>query len=250
LFVVSPESRASLQAFEPFEGDVGRDIDLNQYFDNLTDPQTNDWRKVTNKIGGNWFYPGAHQSINLMQCNDLIKVAEARRGQRYKRIVVSRLDFMWLQPHPVEEQDVGCWIPCPGNDNGGICDHHASCDRNSAEAYMTGKVKSIVEPDLQAMIPRKKHKPKHKKHKHGKGTHSKHKIPKLSSEQFLKFILDHYLVPLNRSVVAAFRSCKPGSKYAHDCKYVEALNMWAKDSGSELKDCMNIYSSQDQAISV
>jgi hypothetical protein len=236
LFVVSPESRASLQAFEPFEGDVGRDVDVDQYFDNLTD-SLNDWRKVTHQIGGNWFYPGAHQAINLMQCNDLIKVAEASRGQRYKGIVLSRLDFMWLQPHPVPEQNVGCWIPCPGNDNGGICDHHASCDRNSAEAYMTGKVKSITDPQLQALIPRKVHKPKHKKHNQ---KHKKHKIPKLSSEQFLKFILDHFQVPLNRSAVAAFRSCVPGSKYAHDCKYVAAINMWAKDSGSELKTCMQI----------
>jgi hypothetical protein len=250
LFVVSPESRASLQAFEPFEGDVGRDVDLNQYFDDLTDPQTNDWRSVTKEIGGNWFHPSAHQSVSLMQCNDLIKVAEARRGQRYEGIVLSRLDFMWLQPHPVQERNVGCWIPCPGNDNGGICDHHASCDRHSAEVYMTGKVNSIVDPELQASIPRQHCwtlRCLHKKHKH---KNKKHKLPKLSSEQHLKFILDHYHVPLNRSVAAAFRSCKPGSKYVHDCKYVDALNMLAKDSGSELKDCMNIYSLQGQAIAV
>lgn len=213
LFVVSPESRTSLQAFEPFEGDVGRDTNIYSYFDNFSIGSVV-------SIQGNWFDPGGHQFISLMQCHDLIKVAEARRGQRYEGIVMSRLDFMWLQPHPVQKRNAGCWIPCPGNDYGGICDHHASCDRKSAEMYLTGKVASIVDPVLRARIPRN--------YNH------------FGSEKHLKFVLDLFRVPVHRSVVAAFRSCKPQSKYAHHCMYVDDINMWGKCSGTELSDSMKL----------
>jgi hypothetical protein len=232
LFLVSPESRTSLQAFEPFEGIVDRDIDLDQYFDHITDcvncTGRNSWRSVL-EIHGNWFYNGAHQTVSLMQCNDLIKAAEASRGQRYEGIVMSRLDFMWLQPHPVVID--GCWIPCPGNDNHGVCDHHASCDRNSAEVYMTGKVASIVDSELRALL---------REASSGLSQRAQGD-PTFNCEMHLKFVLDHFRVPMSRSVVAAFRSCTPGSEYRHDCMYVDALKMWGKSSGNELRDCMKTF---------
>jgi hypothetical protein len=243
LFVVSPESRTSLQAFEPFEGNVGRDIDLLPYFDNITG---NNWRSVL-EIDGHWFYNASYQWISLMQCNDLIKAAEASRGQRYKGIVLSRLDFMWLQPHPdpVQERNAGCWIPCPGNDFGGFCDHHASCDRNSAEVYMTGRVASIVDPVLRGrllQVGQVQQALRSYYHPYKPNDWDKQWQAKFSAEMYLKFVLDHFLVPVNRSVVAAFRSCIPGSRYnRHGCMYVDAFKMWGKSSGLELMDCMNIF---------
>lgn len=233
LFVVSPQDRISLSAFEPFVGDVGQDVDdVEAYFDAKSKEWlpngSNNWRSVK-EIEGNWIgVSGAHQTISLMKCFDLIKKAEATRDQRYERILVSRLDFMWLQRHPVQTNMTGCWIPCPGNDFGGICDHHASCDRTSARIYMVGKFASILDPKMRTEL------------------HSAWRGRDLNSERHLQWVLGNRHVKVSHSKAAAFRSCISGSSDKR-CEFIDAFHMWGKKSGSELADCQQMWQSKTPA---
>ena len=70
---------------------------------------------------------------------------------RYRHVVLSRFDNMWLEPHPQPLDKTGCWIPWyrGGNDWGGFNDHHALCDRRSADTYMSGRYESVVDPKLR-----------------------------------------------------------------------------------------------------
>ena len=70
-------------------------------------------------------------------------------GHRYLHVVISRMDNMWLESHPPLQRNAGCWIPWYRGDNdwGGLNDHHAWCDRRSAEAYLTGRYDSVVFPE-------------------------------------------------------------------------------------------------------
>jgi len=78
---------------------------------------------------------------------------EDRGGTPYSRVVWSRLEFMWLAPHPSVHrlQPSSCvWVPIE-EDYGGINDRHALLDRTGASAYLgrwnmllSGKVLDIA----------------------------------------------------------------------------------------------------------
>lgn len=63
---------------------------------------------------------------------------EASVGRTYDRVVHSRLDYLWLRPHPpLQLLDGRCrvWTPF-GEDYGGLCDRHAVLDRTIAPIYL------------------------------------------------------------------------------------------------------------------
>ncbi|KAL3923102.1 MAG: hypothetical protein SGPRY_004329 [Prymnesium sp.] len=77
------------------------------------------------------------QHYALYSCLRLIHSHEASHGLQYNRIVHSRLEFVWLAPHPpLRLMDLRCaWVP-DGEDYGGLNDRHAVLNREHAVLYM------------------------------------------------------------------------------------------------------------------
>lgn len=77
------------------------------------------------------------QEYALSKCLRLIHSHEAATGQLYSRLVHSRLESIWLAPHPpISLMDSRClWVP-DGEDYGGLNDRHAIMNRSQAELYM------------------------------------------------------------------------------------------------------------------
>ena len=73
------------------------------------------------------------------RCMRLVAREEKRTGVKYNWIVHTRLDFVWLRPHPplsLLQRDV-VWIPI-GEDWGGYNDRHAVMSRNGANVALRG----------------------------------------------------------------------------------------------------------------
>jgi hypothetical protein len=77
------------------------------------------------------------QLHSLHRVHSLLREQERARGLEYARVVVSRLDFVWLSPHPplllLDERCV--WAPM-AEDYGGLNDRHAVLSRPHADAYL------------------------------------------------------------------------------------------------------------------
>ena len=120
---------------------------------------------------------GAYQLRDRWFCEQAIQNHEMAQGHGYENVGVGRADLLWLLPHP-EVSSTGCWIPCEGNDWGGVCDHWAWCDRRSASKYLTGPLHSLP---LQG--------------------------EEMNTEQHLKFSLAKENVKLARGKAAFIRLC-------------------------------------------
>ncbi len=69
----------------------------------------------------------------------LLRKHEASRGQLYERVIVSRLDFVWMGEHPslsLLEPAACAWVPAAEN-YGGLSDRHAVLSRRHADAYLS-----------------------------------------------------------------------------------------------------------------
>ncbi|KAL3894681.1 MAG: hypothetical protein SGPRY_013741, partial [Prymnesium sp.] len=79
------------------------------------------------------------QLHDIRRCLSVISEDEAARGGRsYERVVHSRLEFIWLAPHPPLQllHSAATWIPSGEDYYGGINDRHAVLSRAAAEVYM------------------------------------------------------------------------------------------------------------------
>jgi len=73
------------------------------------------------------------------RCLDLIALQEARSGVRYTRIVHTRLDLVWLRPHPplsLLQPDAAVWL-ANGMDWKGYNDRHAVMSRYVRYIYLS-----------------------------------------------------------------------------------------------------------------
>lgn len=77
----------------------------------------------------------------------MILAQEALRGAPYAQVVVSRLDFQWLAPHPplrlLSNSEV--WIPSGSDWGGGVNIRHAVLPRAQAKAYLSDAFDMIVQ---------------------------------------------------------------------------------------------------------
>lgn len=83
----------------------------------------------------------------------LLRATERRRGATYRRVVVSRLDYIWLAPHPpLSLLEESCaWVP-QAEDAGGLADRHAVLSREHAEAYL-GRWEMIIDGRIMKLLP-------------------------------------------------------------------------------------------------
>eukprot|EP00746_Dinoflagellata_sp_MGD_P071180 gnl/MRDRNA2_/MRDRNA2_29032_c0_seq1.p1 gnl/MRDRNA2_/MRDRNA2_29032_c0~~gnl/MRDRNA2_/MRDRNA2_29032_c0_seq1.p1 ORF type:complete len:621 (+),score=108.01 gnl/MRDRNA2_/MRDRNA2_29032_c0_seq1:107-1969(+) len=115
-------------------------------------------------IGGNWLgaecldpviqdearlRPGSALCIyhGQRQCLSMIAAKEALREGPYASVVVSRLDFQWLAPHPplklLSSNEV--WIPSGSDWSGGVNIRHAVLPRDKASAYLSDGFDMVVQ---------------------------------------------------------------------------------------------------------
>ena len=86
-----------------------------------------------------------HQLHGHRQCLRLIQQRESETGDRYDRVVWSRLEETWLLPHPpLSSLDRACaWIPF-GEDYRGLNDRHALLPRAAADRYL-GRYEALLD---------------------------------------------------------------------------------------------------------
>ena len=75
---------------------------------------------------------------DIRRCLALVESRELAAGRRYSRLVHSRLETVWLRPHPPLEllERAAVWIPSGEDYYGGWNDRHAVLSREAAEIYM------------------------------------------------------------------------------------------------------------------
>ena len=72
----------------------------------------------------------------LNECLRMIEEREEQRGSAYDLVVFSRTDLYFGKPISLPPlNSTQCWIPCPCDDWGGVCDKFAVCGRRGATAY-------------------------------------------------------------------------------------------------------------------
>ena len=78
------------------------------------------------------------QLHDIHRCLNLVSQRERTLGMLYDRVVHSRLEFVWLRPHPPLEllAKHAVWIPSGEDYYGGLNDRHAVLSRAAAEVYM------------------------------------------------------------------------------------------------------------------
>ena len=94
----------------------------------------------------NFDWHGGHQLRHLQTCDDMITEQERVRGLKYRAVVFTRPDNLFLVPHPPIEKlgnptkNGRCFIPdnpAVGALGDYLSDTGATCDRQGAAAYMT-----------------------------------------------------------------------------------------------------------------
>ena len=139
-------------------------------------------------------------------CLRLLRKQEEWSGFKYDRVVFSRIDFLWLKPHPplslLHPQHI--WVPM-GETYGGVNDRHAVMSRDVAEVYfgrfdliMNGRVRD-VEPFLL------------RNRSHG-----------MSSERLLAHVLRFQNITVAKFPSVAYLQCCRGRSacHAHHCNRV------------------------------
>ena len=93
------------------------------------------------------------QLHSLGGCLRLLRKHEHTLGREYDRVVHSRLDYVWLMPHPpLQALDIGyLWTP-DGETYGGFCDRHAVMRRTLADVYF-GRYQMIEDGRILQVDP-------------------------------------------------------------------------------------------------
>eukprot|EP00906_Rhabdomonas_costata_P031975 RCo045092 len=132
------------------------------------------------------------------QCLKMIRAHElstARRGQKYVWVVWSRLDMVWLHPHPpvgvLDPRKV--WIPSGQDYFGGLNDRHAVCSRTAAEVYFR-RWESLLSGAAAPSLC----------------------VAQSNSERFLRFHLHFAGLPVARFPAVAFLLCCGAGAGARD----------------------------------
>lgn len=108
---------------------------------NMTSPYD-----CTGTYGGNTIFApvlgASHLSVlrelhDVSRCLGLVSAHEKRLGVQYQRIIQSRIDLVWLAPHPPLHMlsPDSIWIPSE-EDYGGLNDRHAVFSRAAADVCM------------------------------------------------------------------------------------------------------------------
>ena len=132
-----------------------------------------------------------HQLHGHRQCLRLMQSHEARQGFRYSRVVWSRLETVWLVPHPpLSWLDARCaWLPF-GEDYSGLNDRHALLPRTAADAYL-GRYDALLDGTVMNVSR----------------ALSRGRFGELSEEKYLQQTMARFNVPVCRFPSAAFLSC-------------------------------------------
>ena len=109
------------------------------------DGESNNYVGVTSHV--------LQQLHSLGGCLTLLRDHEHTRGREYDRVVHSRLDYVWLMPHPpLRALDVSfLWAP-EGETYGGFCDRHAVMHRSLADVYF-GRYQMIEDGRILKVDP-------------------------------------------------------------------------------------------------
>jgi hypothetical protein len=209
IFIVSPET--DLTEFGESTSVFQKDDLLLDFF-NTHAPE---WHTSSpgNHLGG---LPGrsiqggaAFMLRDRWTCEQIISIKEVKRGYEYESVGIGRLDLLWFF-HP-KINSGGCHIPCQRNDWGGVCDHWAWCDRNSARIYMTSPI-----TDLPV----------------------KRKNNDTNVETLYKIALDRHGVSVFRTKAAFVRSCSsPPDKR---CEQIASSGIHFKPSGNQYESSVII----------
>ena len=148
---------------------------------------------------------GSFQLRDRFRCEQAIGKYENERNKTYRFIGLGRKDLIWLLPHP-NISPKGCWIPCRENDWGGLCDHWAWCDRESAQIYALAPLESI--PTNVSM----------------------------NAERHLASVLVAHNVSISRGEAAFVRSCSQNNPI---CRPLTA-DVFAKPSGQQIEVAKNL----------
>ena len=148
VFIIKSDRSNSEVIFQPnqllVQYYVGGDANGLEEFYNLHAPA---WRAASagNFLGGLPSHPSGHGAYQLRDrwlCEQLVSASEKIRGFHYDHVGIGRRDLLWISAHPTVKVN-GCWIPCKGNDWGGVCDQWAWCDRSAAFVYLTSPLTNI-----------------------------------------------------------------------------------------------------------
>ena len=132
-----------------------------------------------------------HQLHGHRQCLRLIQQRESETGDRYDRVVWSRLEETWLLPHPpLSSLDRACaWIPF-GEDYRGLNDRHALLPRAAADRYL-GRYEALLDGRVMHVS---------RELAHGR-------FHELSEEKYLKQTFEYHRVAVCRFPAGVFLAC-------------------------------------------
>lgn len=154
----------------------------------------------------------------LETCLERIVVAEQTRGARYSQVIFARTDLFYMRKPVVGTVQLNqCWIPCPHNDWGGLCDQFAVCDRLAADAYANSSQVLCKHERAIARVM---------------GT--------ANSEAFLKLRLSRSKVHVSRGDDFFVRVCNCPSNVTcvtrrGGCQFDKSIGKWIKSSGNQLR---------------
>ena len=166
---------------------------------------------------------GAFIQRDISECLRSIRATEIDRGFDYETVAFSRSDLHWVCHGNDTIPGINeCIIPCPNSDWGGVCDQHALCGRNAAQAYANVRPATVL--FMSNALPQ------HRANR-GRGFHS---------ESFLRWRLETQGVKIRRAPDAFVRACRnptQGEKIVnvyYRCKESKKLGFWVKKSGDQL----------------
>ena len=142
-----------------------------------------------------------HQLHGHRQCLRLIQFHEARQRFRYDRVVWSRLETVWLMPHPpLAQLDARCaWLPF-GEDYRGLNDRHVLLPRQAADVYL-GRYNTLLDGTV-INVSR---------------SLSRGQFFELSEEKYLLQAMIWFRIPVCRFPSAAFLGCCEHSHILAGC---------------------------------
>jgi hypothetical protein len=206
--VSSVQALESLTPLEPYRGVFRLSVDY----------AFPDYENI--RIPGNWISPlnNDHTGHGALQLRQLQDCYQWMRGTHFDRIIISRLDMMWLTPRAKMPTPDGCTVPCQGNDFNGLCDHYALCNHAAGELYLNRA--SLVEGPP---------------------------IPKdwMNAEVFLQYALRGVNVSRFGGYSTPFRSCPSPDR---GCVWNEENQVYYKPSGTEFKEALDCKQKFEQMI--
>ena len=142
--------------------------------------------------------------------HDALSAHERAAGRRYAHVVHSRVEYMWLHPHPPLEllAPPHVWIPAGEDYGGGLNDRHALLPRAAAQVYfrrwdaiVSGEIMRI-DPQLRGGLIRNAY--------------------AVQGDFFIRTMLRFYNFSVRRFAGTAALRCCEGACWSHAC-YRRAL---------------------------